>query len=127
MKYVQFENGVVVAVSYQPMDGWTQAPDHIAAGYLLEGDNWVLPEPIVAPIDPKLIGVEFEGVMCSATGADQNGLTAVFVAIQMQGNAFPPTRFEFANGSKLIITLSNYQAFTLVWTPFRQSFFEVAP
>jgi hypothetical protein len=78
--------------------------------------------PIVTP-DPKLIGVEFEGVMCSATADDQAGLAAVLLAIQLQGAAFSPTRFEFDNGSELVITLENWQAFAAVWLPFRQSFF----
>jgi hypothetical protein len=80
--------------------------------------------PIVTP-DPKLIGVEFEGVMCSATAADQAGLAAVLLAIQLQGAAFQPTRFYFENGNILVISLANYQAFTGVWLPFRQSFFAV--
>lgn len=71
----------------------------------------------------KLIGVVFEGVQCSATSQDQAGLTAVFLAIQMQGAAFPPTRFEFENGGVLVIHLSNWQAFAATWTAFRQSFF----
>jgi hypothetical protein len=71
----------------------------------------------------KLIGVEFEGVMCSASSQDQAGLMAVLLSIQMQGAAFKPTQFEFENGSKLVISLGNYQQFITVWMPFRQSFF----
>jgi len=71
----------------------------------------------------KMTGVEFEGILCSATRDDQDGLTAVFLLIQMQGAAFKGTKFEFANGSSLVITLSNYAAFTAVWVAFRQSFF----
>lgn len=80
-------------------------------------------EPV---IDPKMVGVEFEGVMCSATAEDQAGLAAVLLAIQLQGAAFHPTRFYFANGNTLIISLANWQAFAAVWLPFRQSFFAVA-
>jgi hypothetical protein len=68
--------------------------------------------------------------MCSATGNDQNGLMAVFTAIQVQGAAFPATRFEFDNGNELVITAGpegNYQDFMDVWLPFRQSFFLAAP
>lgn len=75
--------------------------------------------------DPKMQGIEFDGVMCSATADDQNGLAAVLVAIQFQGAAFEPTRFHFANGNTLVLTLQNYQAFAAVWLPFRQSFFTV--
>lgn len=127
MKYVQVENGVVVLVSYQPMDGWTPAPEHVCAGYGFDGEAWTAPLPEPGLVDPKLVGVEFDGVMCSATGGDQNGLTAVLMTIQAQGAAFEPTRFSFENGSQLIITLQNCQALMDVWRPFRQSFFAVAP
>lgn len=89
-------------------------------------------EPEPPKIDPaaqeearKFAGVEFEGVMCSATKDDQNGLTAVLLAIQLEGTGFKPTRFEFANGSQLVISLENYRAFAATWVPFRQSFFKV--
>lgn len=72
-----------------------------------------------------MVGVLFQGVMCSATKDDQNGLMAVLMAIQMQGAAFQPIRFEFENGNTLVITLQNYQAFMATWMPFRQSFFAV--
>ncbi len=84
------------------------------------------PEPTEPP-DPKLVGIEFEGVMCSATSQDQSGLMAVLMAIQIQGARFPGTRFEFENGNVLIIHLGNYQAFMGRWMPFRQSFFAVTP
>ena len=97
------------------------------------GDDLLL-EPGLPPLTPeqmqeanianaKYAGVEFDGVMCSATAADQNGLMAVFLSIQIQGASFVPTQFSFENGSELVITLSNYQAFMAVWLPFRQSFF----
>jgi hypothetical protein len=50
----------------------------------------------------------------------------VFLAIQLQGANFQPTRFEFDNGSTLIITLANWQQLAAVWLPFRQSFFAVS-
>jgi hypothetical protein len=92
----------------------------------LDEDAPSFPAIAEAP-NPKLIGVAFQGVMCSATGNDQNGLMAVFTAIQVQGAAFPATRFEFDNGNALVITTANYQAFMDVWLPFRQSFFLAAP
>lgn len=87
---------------------------------------FVMQPPAPPAPDPKLVGVEFEGVMCSATAQDQAGLAAVLLAIQLQGAAFQPTRFYFDNGSTLIITLENWQAFAAVWLPFRQSFFAVS-
>lgn len=109
------------------------APPTIPEGQVAVWANgsWsIVPAPAVTEggdgepvIDPKMVGIEFQGVMCSATAADQNGLAAVLLAIQMQGAAFEPTRFYFANGSTLVISLANYQAFAAVWLPFRQSFF----
>jgi hypothetical protein len=95
-----------------------------ASDWLWSDEGPILAAP-PAPIDPKLIGIEFDGIMCSATAQDQNGLAAVFLAIQLQGANFQPTRFEFDNGSTLIVTLANWQQFAAVWLPFRQSFFAV--
>ena len=99
---------------------WQMLQDAIANGAVVTQEQ----PPIVTP-DPKLVGIEFEGVMCSATADDQAGLAAVLLAIQLQGAAFQPTRFYFSNGNILVISLANYQAFTGVWLPFRQSFFAV--
>lgn len=89
------------------------------------GEALAVAEPYVAQVNLRLQGVSFQGVMCSATADDQNGLTAVLLAIQLQGPAFPGTRFLFSNGNTLNITLANYQAFIAVWLPFRQSFFAI--
>jgi hypothetical protein len=102
-----------------------QNPDY------LEYLDWVnlgnQPEPadIIAQEapSPKLIGVDFEGVMCSATKEDQDGLLAVLTAYQIQGNSFQPTRYDFQNGNSLVITKQNIQQFIAVWMTFRQSFF----
>ena len=75
------------------------------------------------PSPPKFIGIEFEGVMCSAMKTDQDGLVAVLVASQLQGANFQPTRFVFENGSVLTITKNNIAAFIATWMPFRQSFY----
>jgi hypothetical protein len=80
-------------------------------------------QPPAPPPDPKLVGVLFEGVMCSATRDDQNGLIAVLTDYQLETVTFQPTRFEFANGNSLVITKDNIQAFIAVWKPFRKSFF----
>ena len=79
--------------------------------------------PKSSALNPKMQGIEFQGVMCSATKQDQDGLLAVLIAYQMQGSAFRPTRYDFANGNKLTITVSNIQQFIAVWMPFRRSFF----
>ncbi len=74
-------------------------------------------------ISPKMVGVAFQGVMCSATKTDQDGLVAVLVASQLQGENFQPTRFLFENGSVLTLSKDNLPAFIATWMPFRQSFY----
>jgi hypothetical protein len=76
----------------------------------------------------KLSGVEILGVMCSATKEDQSGLSAVALGVTIaraNGQTFPSTRFEFANGNSLIITDANFNQVYGEWVPFRQSFFAV--
>lgn len=69
----------------------------------------------------KMTGIEFDGVMCSATSKDAAGLLQIKAAIDLLGTF--STLFEFENGNKLRITNSNFIAFMQVWVPFRQSFF----
>jgi hypothetical protein len=80
-------------------------------------------QPPAPPPDPKMVGIEFQGVMCSATMYDQSGLLAVLIDYQLETVTFQPTRFEFANGNSLVITKDNIHAFIAVWKPFRKSFF----
>lgn len=68
-------------------------------------------------------GFPFQGVMCSATAEDQNGVTAVLTAYQLDKSAFTETRFDFSNGSRLLITKDNIEQFASEWIRFRQAFF----
>ncbi len=70
--------------------------------------------------EKKLEGVEFNGVMCSATVTDQLGLLATKAWIEAGGS----TGFEFENGNKLMLSPENFAAFAAVWMPFRASFFD---
>ena len=75
----------------------------------------------------KLAGVEINGVMCSATRADQDGLTAVSVGVIMarsSSTTFPDTLFNFVNGTELLITDANFDGYFATWSVFRQSFFK---
>ncbi len=67
----------------------------------------------------KINGVEFEGVMCSATAEDMWGLSSIRSYI-VSGNSTP---FKFDNGEVLLLTPQNLSDFESVWIPFRQSFF----
>ena len=74
----------------------------------------------------KLGGIEIRGVMCSATKADQSGLSAVALGVtlaRMAGATLPDTKFEFENGNSLVVTDANFDTIYATWTPFRQSFF----
>jgi len=70
--------------------------------------------------DKKLEGIEFEGVMCSATFRDQSGLLAIKQYLDHGGAS---TIFNFENGNKLEITRSNFDSFYTAWSRFRSSFF----
>ena len=100
-------------------------PDYLAYLDWLEQGNVVEPadELPVVEESPKMKGILFQGIWCSATKQDQDGLLAVLVAYQMQGASFKPTRYDFANGNSLVITKDNIQQFISTWMPFRQSFF----
>lgn len=83
-------------------------------------------ESIVTAAGSKLTGVEILGVMCSATKADQMGLTAVGLDYSMTTageGTFADTKFNFQNGSVLVITSDNFAAIYNLWVPFRRSFF----
>lgn len=98
--------------------GFTRADFH-------DAEPPALPEYIAPPVeevDPKMTGTEFDGVMCSATSADAAGLLQCKAGIEMMGAKFK-TKFQFANGSTLVITAANFTAFMQTWVPFRQSFF----
>jgi hypothetical protein len=100
-------------------------PDYLQYKDWLEQGN--TPEPLdeikEQDLDPKLKGVLFDGVWCSVTKEDQNGLMAVLTAFQLQGANFVPTVYEFVNGTRLEINKHNIQRFIETWLPFRQSFF----
>jgi len=72
------------------------------------------------PAQLKLTGVEFDGVMCSATAEDQHGLADIEAVIRGGLNI----NFHFENGTKLLLTSLNIDGFRSVWFPFRLSFFE---
>jgi hypothetical protein len=110
---------------------WINKQNQLYFGDIAQGDREATPEEIAdwelsrlhASHSTKLVGIEFEGVMCSAMKTDQDGLVAVLVASQLQGANFNATQFKFENGSVLIITKDNIAAFIATWMPFRQSFY----
>lgn len=69
----------------------------------------------------KFAGIEFDGVMCSATKEDMWGLASVESYVRA-GMATP---FKFDNGSTLLLTKDNIDAFQATWVPFRASFFSL--
>lgn len=74
----------------------------------------------------KQEGVTINGVKCSATRADQNGLTAIAMAVLIARGAstvIPETVFEFENGATLTVNDGNFDGYYAIWMPFRQKFF----
>jgi len=103
---------------------------HPPAGQALQCDYFDLVEQVDGewrvyqpPVDPKLVGVEHDGVMLSAMESDQNGLTAVFVDYIADPANFAETNFKFANGTEYVITKDNIMALKTAWVSFRRSFF----
>ena len=84
----------------------------------IEADN-AASQAKLAQAQEKLTGIEFEGVMCSATKEDSDGLLAALKWLEAGGE----TKFYFKNGNTLQLTQANYLEFQTVWMPFRQSFF----
>lgn len=89
-------------------------------------DDAVTAEPPPLPLtqeqidrNAKLAGVDFDGIMCSATAEDMWGLNSIKDWVRA-GN---DVNFEFSNGSVLEITQANIDAFESIWAPFRASFF----
>jgi hypothetical protein len=127
-RYAIVIDGVVtnIAKAESPIgENWIDATG-AQIGSTWDGVNFTDPEPI--PEDPKMVGVEILGVMCSATGRDQEKLSALTTGAIVSKNLsqpFPDTLFEFKNGNTLIITESNFEAIYGIWFPFRQSFFAV--
>lgn len=97
-------------------------------------DNVVHGTPTIVPLsEPELAevakriereqkweGIEFEGVMCSATKDDMAGLAAVEPWVR-DGN---DVNYEFENGTILTLTSENIDPFRNTWIPFRASFFQ---
>ena len=72
--------------------------------------------------EEKLKGFEFEGVWCSATEKDQNGLGATRPVVKEYGQSI---YFKFQNGNRLLITPTNQAAFEVAFIQFRASFFPI--
>lgn len=77
--------------------------------------------PDLTDHEKKLAGIEFQGVMCSATESDQNGLLSMRTPIKE--GLFEPN-FKFENGNRLVLTKDNIDALLTVWAPFRNGFFQ---
>jgi hypothetical protein len=94
-------------------------PEGDYIGAVVDGIGQWIPGLTVA--QQKMRGIEFQGVMCSATSDDQDGLTAIYILVKLNGGS---SDFYFANGNVLNLNPSNFDAFYTVWAAFRQSFFQ---
>lgn len=135
IKNAQFgneEKTVIVFEIKHPKYGWI--PSSLSVGpeceypdrceYIMENLDvkpYVAPEPSELSVyERKLLGVEFQGVMCSATKGDMWGLTSIKDWVK-SGAVVP---FKFDNGNTLVFTNENMADFESVWIPFRASFFQ---
>lgn len=131
MKFAVIEDGHVVnvAVANSPLsESW------VPAGSAGIGDRWDGVDFYAPPVSElsrhelQMKGVEFNGVLCSATKNDADGLTSVGYVMDREraaGRLFS-TPFEFENGAVLLITPDSFDALYDVWMPFRQSFFALS-
>lgn len=129
MKIIHTSDGAIVGTATDDYAGLSiTVPDNfdiqsLSSFHVVDGQLVAIPQ------DPKLVGTLIEGVMCSATRDDQNGLTAVAMGITMaraSGKTFPDTVFQFSNGNTMVITDANFDAAYALWVPFRQSFFSAS-
>lgn len=125
--YVLFEEDNVTVKEVRPyaQEGFVEVEGNPIPEQIWDGEKFINPPP--PPKTPqeirsekKLEGVEFNGVMCSATVTDQLGLLATKAWVEVGGS----TTFEFENGNKLLLSPENFAAFAAVWMPFRASFFD---
>ena len=115
--FAKIEQGVVVGVSGYKFADSVLVPDQAKTGDNWDGEN-ITPRSLNSD-ELKMIGIEFEGVMCSALSEDMWGLGSVKDWVKSGGE----TNFRFRNGNKLKLKPSNIEAFEAVWVPFRVSFF----
>lgn len=69
----------------------------------------------------QLIGIEFNGVMCSATPDDQNRLATLLLRhtiAKLTGGKLPDINFRFENGNVLVINSDNIEALDQALLPF---------
>jgi hypothetical protein len=106
-----------------PVD--TNNKDYIEYLEWIESGNIALPanDKPSAKEDLKLKGFEYNGVMCSAKKADQDGLFFIWSNFILCTEDFEPTEFSFVNGGKLVLDSSNIEDFYRKWKAFRKSFF----
>jgi hypothetical protein len=139
-KWALVSNGVVVETSTEDPTGrfhpdveWIACGLDVGPGCIYSDGIFSIAAATELPLNQKELdtqlkwkGVEFEGVFCSATKEDQWGLNSLLLMYQMNPSGFHPTRFDFVNGSTLILTKENFHSFQKVWIAFRSSFFTVA-
>ena len=85
----------------------------------LESAKNIYSGPVLSSFEKKIVGIDFQGVMCSATAEDQHGLSDI-ESFVLGGN---PVNFKFENGTSLVLTAANWVEFRTTWVTFRQSFF----
>ena len=49
MKYALVIGNVIDTISYPYIEGWSEVPDDVFAGFVREGDKWVAPQNQTEP------------------------------------------------------------------------------
>ena len=124
--FARIVEGVVKQVQPNYQEGFVRVGSGVFCGQVSLDGGFVNPPPLPKSSleladEKKLKGVEFQGVLCSATSADQVGLLAVKNWV---GDLGGETNFKFSNGNVLRVTPENLTEFEMVWGAFRASFFE---
>lgn len=95
-----------------------QTPSEPVRPPIQSADEWMASN--IGDEHLKLIGFNFQGVMCSATESDQNGLLGMYQFIK-SGQLSP--NFKFENGARLPLNSGNIDALMAAFHPFRSQFF----
>lgn len=121
----EYQAGIVSEAIYETVEEYYSAkalPKEPFRPPVLTVEEWKAADTNYAKLSREasmLAGVEFEGVMCSATAEDMWGLGSVVDWIR----AGSTTNFKFGNGNILVLSPDNIDDFQVTWIPFRASFF----
>lgn len=129
LKIINANGGVVALCDHTELANFFERTKNAYADLRVSPEDQSTLKELLAAEDAsrlKLTGIEFNGIMCSATGDDQAGLSALLLkhtVLKLSGQKMPDVHFRFENGNILTINADNIEELDAIWTPFRMSFF----